>query len=201
MPVNMQQSTLQEELFGSGSVKHTDDLFSSRKDSAEILNNLFPTTRMDSSIHSDDDDDLFSSGTRTSTNKDIKKRTSENKLVIIEPKEVYDVKDNLSFLSGDEQKKSLPTEEGLLSKNIKGVNTPNPNSGMFGTDSPEYDDLFSATSANKVGNSVVKGTVASLTKGSLFDEDDGDDLFGSAKSASKSAVSAKPVDSKGQYTC
>lgn len=199
---NMQQSKSQEELFRSGSVKHTDDLFLSRKGSAEILNDLFPTTRMDSSIHSDDDDgdddnDLFSSGTKTYTNKDIKKRTSVNKSVIIEPKEVYDVQDNISFLSGDEQKQSLPAEKDLLSKIIKDVNTPNPNSGKFGIDSPEYDDdLFAATSAKKVGNSVIKGTVASSTKSSLFDEDDGDDLFGSAKSASKSAVSAKPINSE-----
>jgi hypothetical protein len=96
----------------------------------------------------------------------------------------------------------VPTEKDLLSKNIKDINTPNSNSGMFGVDSPEYDDLlFAATSAKKVGSSVIKGTVASSTKSSLFDEDDGDDLFGSAKSAIKSAVSAKPIDSEGQYLC
>lgn len=205
MPENMQQPQSQEELFGSGCVKHTDDLFSSRKGSAEIVNDLFTATRMDSSIHSgggDDDDDLFSPGTKTSTNKEIKKRTCVNKSVIIEPKEVYDVQDNISFLSGDVQKQSVPTEQDLLSKNIKDEKTPHSNSGMFGVDCPEYDDLlFAATSAKNVGSSVIKGSVVSSTKSSLFDEDDGDDLFGSVKSAGKSAVSAKPMDSEGQYLC
>jgi hypothetical protein len=205
MSENRQQSKSQEELFRSGSVKHTVDLFSSRKGSAEILDDLFSTTRMVSSIHSDDDDDddnLFSSGTKTSTNKEIKKRTYMNKSVIIEPKQVHDVGDTISFLSGDEQKQSLPTEKDLLSKNIKDLNTPKLNSGLFGVDSPESDDhLFAATSAKKVGNSVIKGTVATSTKSSLFDEDDCDDLFGSAKSVSKSALSAKPSDNEGQYSC
>jgi hypothetical protein len=190
---NMQESESHEQLFRRGSVK----------DSAEILDDLFSTATLNKSILSDDvndddddDDDLFSSDAKTSANKDIKKMTSVNKSVIIEPKEVYDI----SFVSGEEQKQSLPTDKDLLSKNIEVANTQNSNYGLFvGDNSPEFDDLFVATSAKKAGNPVIKGSVTSSMKSSLFDDDDGDDLFGSAKSASKSALSAKPMNSKGQY--
>jgi hypothetical protein len=205
-PENMQQPESHEELFRPGSVKHADHVSSSsRRGSAEILDDLFSTARIDKSIPSDDvndavdDDDLFSSDARTSSSKDIKKGTSVNKSVIIEAKEVYDVQDDISFLSGEEKKQSLPTKKDLSSKNIKVVNTQNSNNSMFGGDSLEYDDLFVATSARKVDNSVIKGNVTSSTKSSLFEEDDGDDLFGSSKSASKSALSAKPANSEGQY--
>jgi hypothetical protein len=198
VPQNMKQSKSHEELFRP---EDTEDVSSSRRGSAEILDDLFSTAGINKSILNDDvnvaaaDDDLFSSDSKTSANKDIKRRTSVNKSAIIEPKEVYDI----SFLSAEEQKQSLPTEKDLLSKNVEVVNTQNSNYGMFGGDSPEFDDLFVATSAKKVGNSVIKGSVTSSTKSSLFDEDDGDDLFGSAKSASKSPLSVKPVNSKGQY--
>jgi hypothetical protein len=206
IPENIQQSEPHEELFTAGSVKHTDDVSSSRKGPAEVLDDLFSTERIHKSILSDnisaaaadDDDDLFSSDTKKLKSNNIKKRTSLIKSVVIEPKKVYDVQDDVPFLSGDGQKQSLPAGKDLLSKNIKDVNKPGSNYSMFGTDIPECDDpLFVATSAKKSDKSAIKGTVASSTKSYLFDEDDGDDLFGSVKSTSKSALSAKPMNSEG----
>lgn len=214
MPENIMQSNAQEELFGSGSVKH--DLFAPRKGSSEKVDDMFLTTNRDNSIHSDCGDELFSVGTNSSLNKENKNRTYVDKSDITEPKEICDIEDNILFSFGDKQKQSLPTEKDLFSNSIKAVNIPklaasetDSNSDLFGGDSRESGDIFfDITSKKKGANSIIKGKlsgiVASSAKGSLFgDDDENDDIFGSDKSASKSAVSPKPastpLDNAGQY--
>jgi hypothetical protein len=206
---NILQSNSQEELFGSGSVKH--DFFAPRKDFTEKVD-MFFTTDINNSIHSDSGDELFSAHTNTSLNKENKNETFVDKSNLTESKEICDIGDNILFSSGDKQKQSLPTEKGIFSSSIKAVNAPksaetDSKSGLFGGGSPDSDDLFfSLTSKNKAGNSIIKGKlsgiVATSAEVSLFD-DDSDDIFGSDKSTSKSAISAKPfsapLDSAGQY--
>ena len=108
------------------------------------------------------------------------------------PKEIRDDRVDILFSSGDEYK-----SKDIFSNSVM------PNSGLFGEDSPESDDLFAVASKTKVSNSVTKakisGTVSTTAKGSLFEDDDADDgdLFGSVKSAGVSSVSTKPVDIAG----
>jgi len=58
--------------------------------------------------------------------------------------------------------------------------------------------LLKTVSQIKVSNSVTKakisGTASTSAKGSLFDDDDDDYLFGSVESAGVSTASTKPVD-------
>jgi hypothetical protein len=138
------------------------------------------------------DSDLFSSSTKTSLSKENKNKTVMDKSDISVPKERFNDRVNILFSSGDEHK----------SKDIF-TNSVMPNSGLFGEDSPESDDLFAVASKTKVTNSVTKaktsGTVSASVKGSLFEDDDAEDgdLFGSVKSAGVSSVSSKPVDIAG----
>ncbi|XP_021933129.1 WASH complex subunit 2-like isoform X4 [Zootermopsis nevadensis] len=200
VPENIMQSNAQEELFGSGYLKH--NLFTPRKGSSEkVDDDMFLTSNMDNSICSDSGDELFSVGTNSSLNKDNK-----NKSDITKPKEICDIDENILFSSGDKQKQPLPTQKNLFSNNAKDINTPKlavsetgSNSGLFGGDSPESDDIFfDISSKKKAANAIMKGklsgVVTSSAKGSLFGgDDDDDDIFGSDKSASKSAVFPKPA--------
>lgn len=203
---NIMQSDAQEELFGSGSVKH--DFCGPRKEISEkVDDDLFLTTNIGSSIHTGDSgDELFSVGTNSSLSKENKNRTCLDKSDITEPKEICDIEDNMLFSSGDKRKQTVPTETDLFSNSIEDVNTRKlaaletvSNAGLFGGDSPESDDIFDLTSRKKHANSIIKGKlsgiVASSAKGSLFgDDDDDNDIFGSDKSSSKSAISPKPAN-------
>lgn len=187
MPEGISQSKSHGELFQSGPAKHSDDLFSPGK-----VDDLFATTKIECFMDNVGDSDLFSSSTKTSLSKENKNKTVMDKSDISAPKERFNDRVNILFSSGDEHK----------SKDIF-TNSVMPNSGLFGEDSPESDDLFAVASKTKVTNSVTKaktsGTVSASVKGSLFEDDDAEDgdLFGSVKSAGVSSVSSKPVDIAG----
>jgi len=187
MPENILQSKSHSELFQSGPAKHSDDLFSPGK-----VDDLFSATKIDYFMDGVSDSDLFSSSTKTSLSKENKNNTLVDKSDLSAPKEICDDRVNILFPSGDEYK-----SKDVFSNSVM------PNSGLFGEDSPESDDLFAVASKTKVSNSVTKaktsGTVSTSAKGSLFEDDDADDgdLFGSVKSAGVSSVSAKPVDIAG----
>jgi hypothetical protein len=185
LPEGILQSKSQGELFQSGLEEHSDDLFSLEK-----VDDLFLTAKTDCSRDSVGDGDLFSSSTKNSLSKENKSRTFVDKSDVSVPKETHDDGVDILFVPGDEHK-----NKDLFSNSVV------PNSGLFGEDSPETDDLFTAASKKKVGNSVIKGktsgTVATSAKGSLFEDDDDGDLFGSMKPAGVSSVSAKPADSSG----
>lgn len=187
MPEDSLQSKSHSALFQSGPAKHADDLFSPGK-----VDDLFSTTKIDYFMDSVSDSDLFSSSTKTSLSKENKNNTLVDKSDLSAPKEMRDDRVNILFSSGDEYK-----SKDVFSNSVM------PNSGLFGEDSPESEDLFAVASKTKVSNSVTKakisGTVSASAKGSLFEDDDVDDgdLFGSVKSASVSSVSTKPVDIAG----
>ena len=190
MPEGISPSKSHGELFQSGPVKHSDDLFSSGK-----VDDLFSFTKINSFMDSVGDSDLFSSSTKTSLSKENKSNTLVDKSDLSAPKEICDDRVNIIFSSGDEHR-----SKDVFSNSVM------PNSGLFGEDSPESDNLFAAASKTKVSNSVSKakisGTVSTSAKGSLFEDDDDDDdddgdLFGSVKSAGVSSVSTKPVDIAG----
>jgi len=184
MPEDISQSKPHSELFQSGPAKHSDDLFSPGK-----VDDLFSTTKIDYFLDSVGDSDLFSSSTKTSLSKENKNNILVDKSDLSAPKDICDDRFNILFSSGEENK-----SKDVFSNSVM------PNSGLFGEDSPESDDLFAVASKTKVSNSVTKakisGTVSTSAKGSLFEDDDADDgdLFGSVKSASVSSVSTKPVD-------
>jgi hypothetical protein len=185
MPKGISQSKSHGELFQSGPAKHSDDLFSRGK-----VDELFPTTKIDYSMDNVSDSDLFSSSTKTSLSKENKSSTFVDKSDLSAPKEMCGDGGNILFSPGGEHK-----SKDIFSNSVM------PNSGLFGEDSTESDDLFAAASKKKGGNSVTKakisGTVSTSAKGSLFEDDDDGDLFGSVKSASVSSVSTKPVDIAG----
>jgi hypothetical protein len=187
MPENILQSKSHSELFQPGPAKHSDDLFSPGK-----VDDLFSTTKIDYFMDSVSDSDLFSSSTKTSLSKENKNNTLVDKSDLSATKEICDDGVNILFSSGDEYKSKDVFSNSVI-----------PNSGLFGEDSPESDDLFGVASKTKVSNSVKKkkisGTVSTSAKGSLFEDDDADDgdLFGSVKPAGVSSVSAKPVDTAG----
>jgi len=184
MPEDILQSKSHSELFQSGPAKHSDDLFSPEK-----VDDLFSTTKIDYFMDSVGDSDLFSSSTKTFLSTENKNNTLVDKSDLSAPKEICDDRFDILFSSGDEYK-----SKDVFSNSVM------PNSGLFGEDSPESDDLFAVASKTKVSNSVTKakisGTVSTSAKGSLFEDDDGD-LFGSVKSAGVSSVSTKPVEIAG----
>ncbi|XP_069691240.1 WASH complex subunit 2 isoform X2 [Periplaneta americana] len=198
VPQNIPESSSHEDLFNSGVAKDCDDLFVSGKTTSTKDHSLFLSAKVDSVvIHSDDGDDLFSSGTKTFVSKQNYRRTSADKSDIFEPK---DIDDNALFISGNKQKQP---EENLFSNTVKDGNTQkfatvekSSNFDLFGGDSPESDDLFfSASSKKKLPTALPKGKSSSITtKGSLFEEDESDDIFGAIKPSSK-AISSKPASS------
>lgn len=177
MPEDSLQSKSHSALFQSGPAK-PDDLFSPGK-----VDDLFSTTKIDYFMDSVSDSDLFSSSTKTSLSKENKGNTLVDKSDLPAPKEIRDDRVNILFSSGEEYK-----SKDVFSSSVM------PNSGLFGEDSPESEDLFAVASKTKVSNSVTKAKISGTV--SLFEDDDADDgdLFGSVKSAGVSSVSTKPVD-------
>lgn len=180
MPEDSLQSKSHSALFQSGPAK-PDDLFSPGK-----VDDLFSTTKIDYFMDSVSDSDLFSSSTKTSLSKENKGNTLVDKSDLPAPKEIRDDRVNILFSSGEEYK-----SKDVFSSSVM------PNSGLFGEDSPESEDLFAVASKTKVSNSVTKAKISGTV--SLFEDDDADDgdLFGSVKSAGVSSVSTKPVDIAG----
>ncbi|KAJ9595725.1 hypothetical protein L9F63_013088, partial [Diploptera punctata] len=180
------------ELFSSASIKQ-DDLFISKKTSSENLHDdLFLPSKSDkNSISYGVEDDLF-----IPVNKDNKNRSNVKKPNVFDSKQEDGIDDDTLFSSG-KQNQLLLAEDDLFS-NVKDTNSQKIaapekklNSDLFGGDSPEGDDLFFSTSKKKVGSAVTKGKSGTLVKGSLFDEDEDDDIFGGG---TKSHPSNKPAN-------